>query len=363
MAFPRIEIYPRAHQPLVGDEDMVISQGGVLRKTNAQSVADLAAQGVFVTLAGELFVAKNGSDTAGTGSLSRPFATIGAALTAASANYTATDFVRINVSPGEYPAALSITRHRTFIVGSDVTAESRATKIGPVTIDCASATQKYNDTVALGNMLIESNQAQPALKVTGAGLFTVDVSNVYITTGQAAQNAVLCDASHSDKVRVYLRNCVVTKQSSASADVMRFRRGDIRVESTQVYASISGTGNGIAFENNAVGLLDRVLVDISTTGAAVRANLAFATASAPLVVSNSSLASSAVGSPCLQLANTLSLAALVWQTIFTKTLSGAGEYAITGTSNGSTLTLLSGNMAFTSNSTINGVTRVGMTIV
>jgi hypothetical protein len=27
------------------------------------------------------------------------------------------------------------------------------------------------------------------------------------------------------------------------------------------------------------------------------------------------------------------------------------------------LTLLSGNMAFTSNSTINGVTRVGMTIV
>ena len=362
MAFPRIEIYPRAHQPLVGDEDMVVSQGGVLRKTNAQSIANLAVSD-DVTLAGELFVAKNGSDTEGTGSLSTPFATIGAALTAASANYLATDFVRINVAPGEYPAAISITRHRTSIVGSDTTAENRATRIGPITVDCASATQKYNDTVAIANMLVESNQAQPALKVTGTGLFTVDVSSVYVTTGQAAQNAVLCDASNAGKVRIYMRNCVVTKQVSASADVMRFRRGDIRVDSTQVYASISGTGNGISFENDAVGLLDRVLVDISTTGAAVRANLAFATASAPLIISNSSLGSSAASSPCLQLANTLGIAALVWQTIFTKTLSGAGEYAITGTSNGSTPTLLSGLLTFAVNSTINGVTRVGMTVV
>lgn len=361
MAFPRIEIYPRS-RPLVGDEDLVVSQGGVLRKTSTQEIADLA-DGEDVVVAGELFVAKNGSDTEGTGSLSKPLATIGAALTVASANYLATDFVRINVAPGEYPEALSITRHRTSIVGSDVTAENRATRVGPITVDCASATQKFNDTVAIANMLVESNEAQPALKVTGTGLFTVDVSNAYITTGQAAQNAVLCDASNAGKTRVYLRDCVVTKQSSASADVMRFRRGDIRIDSTRVYASISGTGNGISFENNSTGLMDRVQVDISTTGAAVRANLAFATAAPPVVISNSSLASNAAGSPCLQLANTLSLAALVWQTIFTKPLTGAGEYAITGTSNGSTLTLLSGNMAFTSNSTINGVTRVGMTVV
>ena len=81
MAFPRIEIYSRAHQPLSGDEDMVVSQGGVLRKTNAQSIAALAVSD-DVTLAGELFVSTNGSDVTGTGSLSTPFATIGAALTA-----------------------------------------------------------------------------------------------------------------------------------------------------------------------------------------------------------------------------------------------------------------------------------------
>ena len=59
MAFPRIEIYPRARQPLEGDEDLVVSQGGVLRKTSTQSIADLSTGGV-VELAGELFVTSDG---------------------------------------------------------------------------------------------------------------------------------------------------------------------------------------------------------------------------------------------------------------------------------------------------------------
>lgn len=46
MAFPRIEIYARAQQPLTGDEDFVVSQGGVLRKTNTASVVTLAKVGV-----------------------------------------------------------------------------------------------------------------------------------------------------------------------------------------------------------------------------------------------------------------------------------------------------------------------------
>ena len=39
MAFPRIEIYARA-RPLTGDEDMVVSQGGVLRKASVDQIAD-----------------------------------------------------------------------------------------------------------------------------------------------------------------------------------------------------------------------------------------------------------------------------------------------------------------------------------
>jgi hypothetical protein len=37
MAFPRIEIYARA-RPLTGDEDVVVSQGGVLRKASTDQI-------------------------------------------------------------------------------------------------------------------------------------------------------------------------------------------------------------------------------------------------------------------------------------------------------------------------------------
>lgn len=45
MAFPRIEVFPRAKQPLTGDEDLLVSQDGVTRKTSVQSIADLASGG------------------------------------------------------------------------------------------------------------------------------------------------------------------------------------------------------------------------------------------------------------------------------------------------------------------------------
>lgn len=42
MSYPKLEIYPRA-KTLTGTEDVLISQGGVNKKTSSQSIADLAA--------------------------------------------------------------------------------------------------------------------------------------------------------------------------------------------------------------------------------------------------------------------------------------------------------------------------------
>jgi hypothetical protein len=361
-AFPYINIPADAALPLTGSENVLLAQDGVLRKTSVQSIADLVVDPPVV-IAGELFVSTNGSDATGTGSLSAPFASISAALAAASASYLAASYVRINVAPGNYTTPLSITRARTSIVGANVSADDKTTKLGPVTVDCSSAVEKFQDTVALSSLFIQSTTAQPALKITGTGLFTVDVSGCYVTTTVANQNAILCDATNASKPGVYLKNCVVTKQISSSADVIRFSRGDVQIDTTRVYASVSGTGHGIVFENDAVGFMDRALVDISTTGTALRVNLVLAAATPPVIVTNSSLRAGGVNAPCLYLSNTLGPAALVWQTLFTKTQTGGTEYAITGLSNGSTLTLLSGNLAFPVNSTINTVTRVGMTIV
>jgi hypothetical protein len=361
-AFPYINIPSDAALPLTGSENVLLAQDGVLRKTSVQSIADLVVDPPVV-IAGELFVSTNGLDTTGTGSLSAPFASISAALAAASASYSAASYVRINVGPGDFTTPLSITRARTSIMGANASADDKTTKLGPVTVDCASATQKFQDTVALSGLFIQSTTAQPALKITGTGLFTVDVSGCYVTTTIANQNAILCDATNASKPGVYLKNCVVTKQISSSADVIRFSRGDVQIDTTRVYASVSGTGHGIVFENNAEGFMDRALVDISTTGTALRVNLVLAAASPPVIVTNSSLRAGGVNAPCAYLANTLGPAALVWQTLFTKTQTGGTEYAITGVANGTSYTLLSGPLTFASNCVIKTVTRVGMTVV
>lgn len=44
MAFPRIEIYPRA-RPLTGDEDIVVSQNGVLRKASTDQIKTFVGTG------------------------------------------------------------------------------------------------------------------------------------------------------------------------------------------------------------------------------------------------------------------------------------------------------------------------------
>ena len=44
MAFPRIEIYPRA-RPLTGDEDVVVSQGGVLRNASTDQIKTFVGPG------------------------------------------------------------------------------------------------------------------------------------------------------------------------------------------------------------------------------------------------------------------------------------------------------------------------------
>lgn len=54
MAFPRIEIFPRAKEPLTGDEDLLVSQDGVTRKTSTQSIAAVAVAASTYDLTVEL---------------------------------------------------------------------------------------------------------------------------------------------------------------------------------------------------------------------------------------------------------------------------------------------------------------------
>lgn len=303
-----------------------------------------------VALAQLLFVAKNGNDATGNGTASKPLASIGAALAKASATYGANDHVRIHVAPGVYTENLTISRQRTVIVGGGRGPEDLQTQVaGTVTVDCPTATARYNDTVIFDGMLIAaSSTTAPALKVTGTGAFLVSLINSYVTTTAPAQPAVHCDATHASRPVLYFRDCVITKQTGSSVDAVKLERGDCRMDSVRLYASVTGSGAGISLANNATLTADRLQVDKSTSGAGIAVNNAYAGVACTL--SNSSISCSYTGaatSPALDLNNSVGIAAYVWQCLLLVS-DTSGNNAIDGSFNGNVATppLIYGNLAF-----------------
>lgn len=301
------------------------SIAGLLSESNA--VATYATKAALAEVAGfvpdrTLFVAKNGNDSMGNGSYGKPFLTIGKALEAA--NSVASGYVRINVAPGQYGENVTVTRARTVLAGSGVDPEDHTTEIsGALTVDCAAATQRFNDVVAVSGIFVTNGA-----KVTGTGAFTTVFTDCYLTTTNAAVNALLVDGTHADRQVVYLRNCTVTKQGSASTDVVKLSKGDVRIDTVRVYGA-TGTGHGILLNNNASLTADRLQVDHNMSGSGIRVDGSFA--GVALTLSNSSLKSA---SPALYLKNDTGIGALLWQVmLLSGTAVPAAGFAIDGVAN------------------------------
>lgn len=286
----------------------------------------------------ELFVAKNGNDGTGDGSLSSPYLTIGAALTAANA-ISGAQYVRINVAPGTYAENLSITRAKLVVAGAGATAEDHATTIsGTVTVNPTLTTSgSANEVVELTGLLISagSGATGPAVYVTGTQSFGVVVSDSYVTTEASGQTAVTVDGSAAlDRVRFWTRNSIFTKQTASTAHVLLFSRGNIRLDSAQIYnnTATATSGSAIVVQNNANVLADRLLVETNTPSPAIDSSGTHT--GAKLILSNSSVYtyySAGTTAPAVKVENTTALtpAALLWQNIFT--VSNSGTEVITGT--------------------------------
>lgn len=319
---------------------------GLLSESNA--VATYATKAALAEVAGfaperTLYVAKNGNDSMGNGSYGKPFLSIGKALEAA--NGVSGGYVRINVGPGEYTENITITRARTILAGSGVDPEDHATSLmGSLTVDCSAATQRYNDVVAVQGIYVNNGA-----KVTGTGGFMAVFTDCYLTTGDAGTNAVLVDNTHASRTIVYLRNCTVTKQNSATTDVVKLSRGDVRMDTVRVYGAVSGPGNGILLNNNATLSADRLQVDVNMEGAALRVDGSYAGIAATL--SNTGLKTNYKGSgvaPALYLKNDTGIGAFLWQVMLMAADTAAGKYAIDGVYNGNALTppFLYGHVTF-----------------
>jgi hypothetical protein len=240
------------------------------------------------------YVATDGSDTTGNGSLTAPYATIGKALDEAD-SLAGDVFAAIELLPGTYVENVAIYRHNTILRGLQASNKGLSHKIlGSVTIDCPSADQKYNEVVAIQGLFIQPPSADeaPAIHVTGTGLFSVLVDNCYLTTdnNDGTSNALLVDNDNVDRVRVAVSNSVLTIQTGGP-DIVSLEHGDARIDSCELYfgsSVVADTVSGAITIDNAASLAaDRMLVDVSSINEAI--HVAGGTNWPKLTLSNSSV--------------------------------------------------------------------------
>jgi hypothetical protein len=222
------------------------------------------------------YVATDGSDTTGNGSLTAPFATISKAQDEAD-GLTGDVFAAIELLPGTYVEDVVIYRHNTILRGLQASNKGLSHKIiGSVTVDCTTATQKNNDVVAIQGLFIQppSSSTDAAVKVTGSGLFSVLVDNCYLTTlnGDGSANALWVDNANVVRVRVVVSNSVLTIQGGGP-DIVYFEHGDCRINSCELYfgsdVALDTVSGAIVIDNGATLFADRLLIDVSSINEAV----------------------------------------------------------------------------------------------
>jgi len=308
------------------------------------ALTDIANNGLtaFVDAATQVaqtyYVAVDGNDTTGNGSISAPYATIQKAHDTAALAYTGGEMVMIDVGPGSFTGNISLTRYNTLVRGSGHRAEMQCTRInGAITVNPSTATQKYNQLVGLAGCFVQSTTTSPAVKITGSGLFSTIFNDCYLTTANAAAtaNALACDATDVQRPRITVNDSILTVQT-AGPNIVQLDRGDVRMTNTQITQGSSvptgSAGTGVVVANNATLWLDHGLVETQTTGPGI--SVTGASTGAKLTLTYSGITTNYSGaadtSHGISVTNSTGVAAVVIATTFSVADTSAAVYAING---------------------------------
>jgi len=269
-------------------------------------LTDIAGNGLeaFVDAATKMartyYVAVDGSDL-NDGSISKPFATIQAAHDEAATEYTAGEYVCINVGPGTFTGDVNLTRKNTLIQGQGHRAEMFATKLaGSVVVNPSSATSKYSDLVGLAGMFIAAagSATTPAVKASGSGLYSLIINDCYCYTTNAAAtaSALACDATNATRPRILVNDSILAIESAGPA-VAQLDRGDVWMNNTRINhnsgVTLGAAGSGVVVANDATLWLNMCTVETRTRGAAISAT--GASAGTKLLLTNSNVTTAYAG--------------------------------------------------------------------
>jgi len=197
------------------------------------------------------WVAKNGNDTTGDGSIGAPYLTVQKAIDVAElANPTATNPALINIAPGVYNQALILQKGYTFLNGQATSQQYQGGIVNlqsGITISATGTNDLYNKIFGFQGMRITSITSVPCINdVTGSGgaLHSVVVQDcrivsydraVHFNSAVETRNSLVnCDIQHSSANPAYtnplveiangwleMERCDLTA-SNPQSDVLRF---------------------------------------------------------------------------------------------------------------------------------------------
>lgn len=180
-------------------------------------------------------VAKNGNDTSGNGSISKPFLTIARALQKASELPSGVTAL-IDVLPGTYEEDVTVTRPRTVIQGHNGAA-SATQVVGSIQFLPASVEgSTYNSIFALDDLMIvhPSTNSNDALSFSGDKQGYIRLRNVKIVSANPSKIGLSITSTASVRSNIYLENVDIKAagRGFAISNFNGFSRGYFALEST-----------------------------------------------------------------------------------------------------------------------------------
>jgi hypothetical protein len=213
--------------------------GDVIAKYGTASTVSLSTVGGIINAPQQYnyWVAVNGSDTTGTGSVLRPFATVTRAL-AVTASLPDSIPLNINIAAGTYVDSPTVTRNNTFLQGSVGVAD--AVFFGTVTFQPAATVQTSiamgaTGVSVFGNVVINNSIAVPC--------------SVYITYGNVTGSTAIGIActNTGGNTNLILQNTVVTQTGAFECISLNSVRGNFvlaQLQQATAASCLTIAGNG-----------------------------------------------------------------------------------------------------------------------
>lgn len=246
---------------------------GEVLTSNGAGVAPTwqAAAGGTTKVARTYWVSKNGNDTGADGSVSKPFATVTAALALGATEVPApsgaagSNYFEVCIAPGDYTEDITITRVNVILRGaSSEFGRAQATVLrGQLTINPTTGISKFNQRIGLQNLMLHGNTADTyTLKVTGTQQFGVDIDSCYVYMPATGNGSVLvADNTNATRCRINIANSTINCEDATfhAADIGG--TVDLQAGDTVQFQAQAATGSALKLSGSATAQCDTCTFD------------------------------------------------------------------------------------------------------